>query len=108
VRQGGEARLVRAGNAKECKPLPLPQIHVIAAPEHGSLTVRTTKVTTNQSQNCPNLRLPARVLLYKSEANYVGSDLVSFTVTFENGEMQGHQISILVAKEGEPSKAEEL
>ncbi len=95
-------------NTKECKPLPVPQIHVITPPEHGSLTVRTTTVTTNQSPNCPNLSLPAQVLLYKSESNYVGSDLVSFTVTFENGQMQGHQISIAVVKEGEPSKAEEL
>jgi hypothetical protein len=95
-------------NPKECKPLPLPKIHVIAAPEHGSLTVRESTVSTNQYRGCPNLKLPAQVLLYKSTPDYVGSDTVSFTVTFENGETQAHQISITIAKEGKASKAEDL
>jgi hypothetical protein len=95
-------------NPKECKSLPLPEIHVITSPEHGSLTVRSATLTTNQYPGCPNLKLPAQVLLYKSVPNYVGSDLVSFTVTLENGDMQAHRISITVDKVGEPSKPEEL
>jgi hypothetical protein len=107
---GKEMQLTLFGraNTRECKPLPLPEIHVIAAPEHGSLRVRAATVTTNQYQGCPNLKLKVQVLLYKSAPDYVGSDTVSFAVTFENGERQAHQISIAVAKEGEPSKAEEL
>ena len=107
---GKEMRLALFGrvNAKECKPLPLPEIRVIAAPEHGSLTVRASTVSTNQYQGCPNLTLPAQVLLYKSAPDYVGSDSVGFTVTFENGETQAHRISITIAKDGEASKAEEL
>lgn len=95
-------------NTKECKPLPLPEIRVIAAPEHGSLVVRATTLTANNYQSCPNLRLRAQVLLYTSALNYIGSDIVSFTVTFENGQTQAHQISIIISKEGEPSKPEEL
>jgi len=54
---GKEMQLALFGraNTRECKPLPLPEIHVIAAPEHGSLTVRVGTVTTNQYQGCPNL-----------------------------------------------------
>ncbi len=107
---GKEMQLALLGRAstRECKPLPLPEIHVIAAPEHGLLTVRAGTVTTNQYQGCPNLKLRVQVLLYRSTPGYVGSDTVSFAVTFENGERQAHQISITVAKEGEASKAEEL
>ena len=95
-------------NTKDCKPLPLPGIRVISAPEHGSLTVRVVTLTTNQYPGCPALRLPAQVLLYKSVLNYEGNDQVSFAVTFENGQMQMHQITIVVVKEGEPSKSEDL
>jgi hypothetical protein len=95
-------------NTNECKPLPLPQIHVISSPEHGSLTVRSAFVTTKADQKCPGLRIPAQVLLYKSISSYVGNDIVSFTVTFENGVTQIHQISLTVAKEGEATKPEEL
>ena len=107
---GKEMQLALFGraNTKECKPLPLPEIHVIAAPEHGTLTVRAATVTTNQYRGCPNLKLQVQVLLYKSAPDFVGSDTVSFAVTFENGERQAHQISITVAKEGEASKPEEL
>ena len=70
-------------NTRECKSLPLPDIHVIEAPEHGTLTVRVATLATNQYPSCPNLKLQAQVLLYKSVSNYIGSDAVSFTVRFE-------------------------
>jgi hypothetical protein len=95
-------------NTNECKPLPLPGIQVIAAPEHGSLTVRSAFVTTKADQKCPSLRIPAQLLLYKSMSSYEGNDIVGFAVTFENGVTQAHQISITVMKAGEPTKPEEL
>ena len=95
-------------NTRECKSLPLPDIHVIQAPEHGTLTVRVATLATNQYPSCPNLKLQAQVLLYKSASNYIGNDALSFTVRFENGQIQAHQISIIVTNQGEPSKPEEL
>jgi hypothetical protein len=101
--------LFARANTKECTPLPLPEIRVIAAPEHGSLVVRSTTLTTNQDQRCPNLKLQAQVLLYRSTSDYVGSDIVSFAVTFEGGKTEAHQISITVVKENKAAlKPEQL
>jgi len=107
---GKEVRVALFGraNPKECKALPIPEVRVVDPPKNGALIVRTTTVTTNRYPGCANLKLPAQVLFYLSKADYVGPDSISFTVTFENGVTQAHSIAITVAKDGEPTKLQEL
>ncbi len=95
-------------NTKDCKPLQLPDIEVIAPPKNGALTIRVLTITTTRYPNCPNLKLPAQVLFYQSAPDYVGSDSISFMVTFENGQKQAHSLAISVTKEGQPSNAQDL
>jgi hypothetical protein len=107
---GKEVRLALFGrvDAKECKPLQLPDIQVIAPPKSGALTIRVVTITTTRYPNCPNLKLPAQVIFYRSAPDYIGSDSISFTVTFENGQKQAHSFAITVTKEGQPSTAQDL
>jgi hypothetical protein len=107
---GKEVRVALFGraNPKECKALPVPEIRVVDPPKNGTLTIRTMTVTTNRYPACANLKLPAQVMFYRSDADYVGPDSISFTVTFDNGLMQAHSIVITVAKEGEPTKLQDL
>ena len=107
---GKEVRVALFGraNGKECKALPIPEIRVVDPPKNGALIIRTASLTTNRYPNCPNLKVPAQVLFYQSRSDYVGSDSVSFTVTFENGHVQAHSLAITVAKDGQPSNAQDL
>jgi len=68
-------------NAKDCKPVQLPEIQVIDPPKNGALTIRVLTLTTERYPNCPNLKTPAQVLFYQSAADYAGPDSISFTVT---------------------------
>jgi hypothetical protein len=107
---GKEMRVALFGraNSRDCKALPIPDVRVVDPPKNGLLTVRTLTLTTNRYPNCANLQIPAQVLFYQSRSNYVGSDSISFTVTFENGLTQAHSIAITVSKEGEPTKPQDL
>jgi hypothetical protein len=85
-------------NGNECKSGPLPEIHVLHPPEHGTLTVKRGTVKTDRFANCPGLQVNAQVLFYQSRGDYVGVDSVAFVVSFENGETQAREISITVSK----------
>jgi hypothetical protein len=108
VVMGKEMRLTLFArvNRKDCKLLPLPEIRVVAPPKNGSFIVKNLMITTNRYENCPNLKLEAVGLFYKSNSGYVGADSVSFVVTFENGQSQAHSFTVLVEKEIQASNAE--
>ncbi len=107
---GKEVRVALFGraNGKECRALPIPEVRVVDPPKNGALIVRTAILTTNRYPNCPSLKVPAQVLFYQSRADFVGSDSISFTVTLENGLVQAHSMAITVAKDGQPSNAQDL
>jgi hypothetical protein len=104
---GREVRLAffARANTKDCKALALPDIQVVTPPKNGALTIRNVPITTNQYQGCPDLKLRAVALFYRSNAGYLGQDSVAFIVTFENGQSQAHSFAITVAKDGEPTNA---
>jgi hypothetical protein len=83
-------------NGAECKSGPLPDVKVVHAPEHGTLTLKRGTLKTDRFPKCPGLQLNAQVLFYQSRDNFVGADDVAFVVSFDNGETQARQISINV------------
>jgi hypothetical protein len=103
-----QVALFGRANGKECKALPIPEVRVVDPPKNGALIIRAATLTTNRYPNCPNLKVPAQVLFYQSRSDYVGPDSISFTVTFENGLVQAHSLAITVAKDGQPSSAQDL
>jgi hypothetical protein len=83
-------------NGVECKSGPLPDVKVVHAPEHGTLTLKRGTLKTDRFPKCPGLQVNAQVLFYQSRADFVGADDVAFVVSFDNGETQARQISINV------------
>jgi hypothetical protein len=106
--QGVTCRRFREGKCQRLQAGTTTGDSVIDPPKNGALTIRVLTLTTERYPSCPNLKSPAQVLFYQSAAGYTGSDSISFTVTFENGEKQTHFIAITVTKEGQASTPEQL
>jgi hypothetical protein len=87
-----------------CTPAPLPVVRVVQPPTSGVLTVRRAILTTDKIAGCPQLKVPAQVVFYKSHDGYVGSDHVSYQVTDAKGESGTYDVTINV-KAAPPPKA---
>jgi hypothetical protein len=106
---GALARVgVHAAAKKDCSPAPLPTITVVNAPKHGSLHVQTGKVKSNQIKACPNIELPANLIMYRSQAGFSGEDKVTYEVKNVGGRSQSITITITVKpgqiRPGDPPK----
>jgi hypothetical protein len=74
----------------------LPTIRIIEAPKSGILTVRNAVLTTNKIAGCPQLKVPARVVLYTANTGYTGPDHVKYEATDENGQVATYDVTIAV------------
>jgi hypothetical protein len=79
-----------------CTPAQLPVVRVVQPPTSGVLTVRRAILTTDKVAGCPQLKVPAQVVFYKSHDGYVGSDHVSYQVTDAKGESGTYDVTINV------------
>jgi hypothetical protein len=85
---------IHASATKDCKPAPLPNVRLIDRPANGTLIVRRGLLTTNRIPACPNLKIPAQVVLYTSVGNFVGKDRAVYEVESANGDKQKFDIEI--------------
>ena len=85
-----------SAHKSNCSPGALPTVHVIEAPKSGRLTVRNAVLTTNKIAGCPQLKVPARVVLYTANTGYTGPDHVKYEVTDENAQVATYDVTIAV------------
>ena len=85
-----------SANKSNCSPGALPTVRIIEAPKSGRLTVRNAVLTTNKIAGCPQLKVPARVVLYTANTGYTGPDHVKYEVTDENGQVATYDVTITV------------
>jgi hypothetical protein len=89
---------------KNCTPAPLPTVRVIEPPKSGMLTVRRAVLTTDKVAGCPQVKVPAQVVFYRSRPGYAGLDHVSYEVTSENGEDAIYDVAITVKAAPAPAE----
>ena len=82
------------------KPAPLPRVRVTEVPKLGISTVRRAVLMTDKVEGCPQIKVPAQVVLYEARAGSAGADHVAYEVTSENGEVATYDVAITV-KRGE-------
>ena len=85
-----------SAHKSNCSPGALPSVHVIEPPKSGMLAVRDAVLTTDKIAGCPALKIPAQVVLYTANTDYVGSDHVKYEVKNEDGEVATYDMTITV------------
>lgn len=82
---------------KDCSLERLPRIEVLELPKSGELTIEPGQVLTASTAPCPNLKIPALILLYSVRYGASGEDHVSYRVTTESGRISAYDVSIHIA-----------
>ncbi len=66
--------------AKDCSVGQPPAVRPDKVADHGVIRILGATVTTKRVANCPELKVPARVVFYKSTAGYTGADAFALSV----------------------------
>ena len=85
-----------SAHKSNCAPAAPPTVRIIEAPKSGILTVRDPVLTTDKIEGCPELKIPARVVLYTANPGYKGPDHVKYEVTNEEGRVAAYDMTIAV------------
>ncbi len=83
----------------DCSSGTLPSIRLLTPPSNGIATVKRAKIALTNYKNCMALEVPAFVAIYRSKANFVGTDAVTVVVSYTNGRSETQRIGITVASE---------
>lgn len=83
----------------DCSSGTLPSIRLLTPPVNGVATVKRAKISLTNYKNCMALEVPAFVAIYRSKANFVGTDAVTVVVSYTNGRSETQRIDITVGSE---------
>ena len=99
--QGQPATDIRVGiyvNVQlDCTSGPLPSIRLSSAPAHGKVTVKKAKINGTNLRQCLALEVPGYVAFYKSQVDFIGSDVFVLEVKFPSGKTEVQRFTVTVA-----------
>lgn len=104
--KGPPAKDIRVGvylNVQpDCSSGVLPSIRLIAPPANGTVNVKRGKVTATNYKQCMALEVPGFIALYRSKANFVGTDTLTLEVKYPHGRTEVQKITVKVGDTGAP------
>ena len=96
---GRDIRILVLTNVKpDCTSGPLPTVRLVTPPNSGKIAVRRVKLNATNVRHCLALEVPALVALYRSAADFEGSDTVTVEIRPAEGAPQLRRITINVTK----------
>jgi hypothetical protein len=98
--KGAAGRDIRIGiyyNMRpDCSSGPLPSIRLDSPPAHGAVTVKRGNMHVSGRRNCLAAELPAFVAIYRSKADFSGTDEVVLEINTHSGKTVKQKIKIIV------------
>lgn len=88
--------------AKDCSPIQLPPIHVIAPPQHGVLKLKDGIVTAKPDTPCANKKTSAQIIFFQPNETYRGLDEIIFETFNARRERVIYHLSVTVKERGAP------
>jgi len=80
----------------DCTSGPLPAIKLVAAPAHGTVTVKRGTLKATNFKQCLATELPVLVGFYRSAADFNGSDEFELEISFPAGRKEIQRIRVSV------------
>ena len=97
VLAGGEVRLGVYTNIRpDCTSGPMPTLRIVAAPEHGQVSIKQGSLSVTNFKNCNSTTVPVLVAFYKATVDFVGMDAVTLQVSMAGGGTKVEQITVSV------------
>jgi uncharacterized membrane protein len=81
----------------DCTAGQLPAIRLVTPPAHGTVTVKRGTLKATNFKQCLATEVPAFVALYRSAADFNGTDEFELEVTFAGGRKQIQHIRVNVS-----------
>lgn len=106
--RGSSAKDIRVGvylNVQpDCRSGTLPAIRLLAPPANGTVNVKRGKITATNYKQCMALEVPGFIALYRSKADFVGTDTLTLEVKYPHGRTEVQKITVKVGGSGAPSE----
>jgi hypothetical protein len=83
----------------DCSAGALPTIRLIKEPIHGKVVVKKGNAKATNYKKCLALEVPAYVVLYSSEKDFIGTDFLTVEVRFPAGRTEIQNITVTVASQ---------
>jgi uncharacterized membrane protein len=81
----------------DCTSGPLPAIKLVAAPAHGTVTVKRGTLKATNLKQCLGTEVPVFVGFYRSAADFNGTDEFELEISFPAGRKEIQHIRVNVA-----------
>ena len=102
---GRDTRLLIFTNVRpDCTSGPMPTIRLVTPPANGKVAVRRGKLKATNIRNCLAIEVPALAAIYRSAADFEGSDTIVLEVRPAEGAPQLRRFTISVTK-GDPGRS---
>ena len=82
---------------KDCSLGELGGVKVVAAPKHGTLSLKRGKLKTPASFRCPNVEAVMEGVFYQSSDKYTGADEVTYETKAADGTITKFTVQITVS-----------
>lgn len=82
---------------RDCSLGEVGSVRVVTPPKNGSIEVRGAKVKTPASFRCPNVETQTQQVFYKPNANFNGTDEISYETRSPDGATQTITVKITVS-----------
>lgn len=81
----------------DCTAGPLPAIRLVAAPAHGTVTVKRGTLKATNFKQCLATEVPAFVAFYRAANDFNGTDEFELEISFPSGRKQLQHIRVSVS-----------
>jgi hypothetical protein len=96
---GRDIRILVLTNVRaDCTSGPLPTVRLVTPPNSGKIAMRRVRLNATNVRQCLSLEVPALIALYRSAADFEGSDTVTVEIRPAEGAPQLRRITINVTK----------
>ena len=106
--RGPSAKDIRVGvylNVQpDCRSGTLPAIRLLAPPANGTVNVKRGKITATNYKQCMALEVPGFIALYRSKADFVGTDTLTLEVKYPHGRTEVQKITVKVGGSSAPGE----
>jgi len=83
----------------DCTSGPLPAIRLLAAPAHGTVSVKRATLKATNFKQCLATEVPAFVAFYRAAQDFNGADAFDLEISFAGGRKQMQHIRVNVSND---------
>jgi hypothetical protein len=98
AKSGEEIQVAALGslNKQTCVGNARPSVKLSQPPAHGFVRMADATMKTNRFPNCPAAEIAVKVVFYKSQPDYTGTDLIVLDVSFPSGSPSQQTVAVEV------------